>query len=314
MATAFIRASASSLSRPTTATTPACSISAPRKAGTKRPTNSPSKLDLDDKLLRDILKDLYYPDSPYVFSALPADVLGQVYEQFLGKVIRLTPGHRAEVEEKPEVKKAGGVYYTPTYIVEYIVQNTVGQIARRQDAQAGRQTQNPRPRLRLRLLSLGAYEYLLKWHRDYYTQERPRQMGQGRPAGARADRPAAAGNSPSPSANASCWTTSTAWTLTRRPWRPPSSRFLLKVLEGETSETIQPELRLFTHRALPDLGDNIKCGNSLIGPDFYQQQQMTLLDEEERYRVNVFDWAAEFPEIFKSGGFDAVIGNPPIEH
>jgi hypothetical protein len=38
-----------------------------------------------------------------------ADVLGEVYEQFLGKVIRLTAGHQAKVEEKPEVRKAGGV-------------------------------------------------------------------------------------------------------------------------------------------------------------------------------------------------------------
>ena len=51
---------------------------------------------------------LYYPDCPYEFSVLPADILGQVYEQFLGKVIRLTAGHQAKVkvEEKPEVRKA----------------------------------------------------------------------------------------------------------------------------------------------------------------------------------------------------------------
>ncbi|MBW2650918.1 MAG: restriction endonuclease subunit M, partial [Deltaproteobacteria bacterium] len=76
-------------------------------------TSSPDDLTLDlaidDKILRDIFTNLYYPDSPYEFSVLPADILGQVYEQFLGKVIRLTPGHRAVVEEKPEVKKAGGV-------------------------------------------------------------------------------------------------------------------------------------------------------------------------------------------------------------
>src|SRR5665647_100015 len=66
------------------------------------------------------LKRLFYPESPYEFSVLPADILGQVYEQFLGKVIRLTKGHQAKVEDKPEVKKAGGVYYTPTYIVDYI--------------------------------------------------------------------------------------------------------------------------------------------------------------------------------------------------
>jgi hypothetical protein len=82
-------------------------------------------LTIDDRVLRDILSDLYYPESPYEFSVLPADILGQVYEQFLGKVIRLS-GRSAVVEEKPEVKKAGGVYYTPTHIVRYIVQNTIG--------------------------------------------------------------------------------------------------------------------------------------------------------------------------------------------
>jgi type I restriction-modification system DNA methylase subunit len=62
------------------------------------------------------------------FSVMPADVLGQVYEPFLGKVIRLTAGHQAKVEEKPEVRKAGGVHYTPQYIVNYIVKNTIGKL------------------------------------------------------------------------------------------------------------------------------------------------------------------------------------------
>ena len=80
---------------------------------------------IDDRILKKILKSLYYPDSPYEFSVLPADILGQVYEQFLGKVIRLD-GKKALIEEKPEVKKAGGVYYTPTYIVRYIVEKAIG--------------------------------------------------------------------------------------------------------------------------------------------------------------------------------------------
>jgi hypothetical protein len=86
------------------------------------------RLKIDDDKLAAILTDLYYPKSPYEFSVLGADTLGNVYEQFLGKVIRLTPAHLAKVEEKPEVKKAGGVYYTPTYIVDYIVKQTVGKM------------------------------------------------------------------------------------------------------------------------------------------------------------------------------------------
>ena len=84
-------------------------------------------LTVDDKVLKDIFNRLYYPESPYEFAALPADILGQVYEQFLGKVIR-RHGRGVRVEDKPEVKKAGGVYYTPTYIVDYIVEQTVGEL------------------------------------------------------------------------------------------------------------------------------------------------------------------------------------------
>ncbi|MDP6381064.1 MAG: restriction endonuclease subunit M, partial [Phycisphaerae bacterium] len=64
------------------------------------------RLRIDDNTLKSILGRLYYPDCPYEFSVLPVEILGNVYEQFLGKVIRLTRGHHAKVEEKPEVRKA----------------------------------------------------------------------------------------------------------------------------------------------------------------------------------------------------------------
>ena len=79
---------------------------------------------------------------------MPVEILGTVYERFLGKVIRLTAGHQAKVEEKPEVRKAGGVYYTPAYIVDYIVKQTVGrQIEGKSPAQlAGGREQAAFPR------------------------------------------------------------------------------------------------------------------------------------------------------------------------
>ena len=82
------------------------------------------KLKISDVIIRDMLTGLYRPDSPYEFSVMPAEILGQIYEQFLGKVIRLT-GTGATVEDKPEVKKAGGVYYTPVDIVRYIVDASI---------------------------------------------------------------------------------------------------------------------------------------------------------------------------------------------
>jgi len=80
-------------------------------------------------------------------------------------------------------------------------------------------------------------------------------------------------------------------------------------------------LALWLHTARSDkplssLDANIRCGNSLIGSDFYKGQvDLNLYDEVEKERVNAFDWETEYPEVFsdKNGlsGFDAVIGNPP---
>ncbi len=94
-------------------------------------------LSIDNDLLIDIASQMYYPDCPYEFSVLPIEALGNIYEQFLGKIIRLTAGHQAKVEEKPEVRKAGGVYYTPQYIVNYIVENTVGALLKGETCNPG---------------------------------------------------------------------------------------------------------------------------------------------------------------------------------
>ena len=265
-------------------------------------------LAIDDKVLKPILAGLYYPQSPYEFSVLPAEILGQVYEQFLGKVIRLTAGHRAKVEEKPEVKKAGGVYYTPAYIVDYIVQQTVGQLI---------EGKAPRQISKLRILDpacgsgsflLGAYQYLLDYHRQWYEDHDPAKH-------ARDKRPTLY------QGRHGDWRLTSAEKkrillnniygvdIDRQAVEVTKLSLLLKVLEGENQETLGQQLALWRERALPDLGDNIKCGNSLIGPDYFEAQ--LLPDEEEMRRVNPFDWEAEFPTIMTDGGFDAVIGNPP---
>jgi hypothetical protein len=272
-------------------------------------------LDIDDKLLRKMVRSVYYPDSPYEFSVLPADILGQVYEQFLGKVIQLTHGHRAVVEYKPEVKKAGGVYYTPTYIVEYIVRSTVGKLLEGKTPKQAAQLGILDPSCGSGSFLLGAYQYLLNWYRDRYVDMIV--------SPARTTAKGVSGKPPIFQSARGVWRLTTAERkrillnniygvdIDAQAVETTKLSLLLKVLEGESQETLEKQLKMFHERALPDLGDNIKCGNSLIGPDFYQGRQLPLLGDEERYRINVFDWRAEFPEIFKAGGFDGVIGNPP---
>jgi len=86
---------------------------------------------------------------------------------------------------------------------------------------------------------------------------------------------------------------------------------LLKMLEGESAEVVDLNLSMFKERALPDMDANIKCGNSLIGSDFYDNQDRALFDVETQLRINTFDWNVEFAAIMGKGGFSAVIGNPP---
>jgi type I restriction-modification system DNA methylase subunit len=268
------------------------------------PDNLTQGISLDDKVLKGILKNLYYPESPYEFSVLSADILGQVYEQFLGKIIRLTAGHQAKIEEKPEVKKAGGVYYTPTYIVDYIVENTVGKLL---EGKTPRQVNNIRvldPACGSGSFLLGAYQFILDWHLEYYTKsdvkahkERILQIGVDDYRLKTEERKRILLNN------------IYGVDIDSQAVEVTKLSLLLKVLEGENQEQIS----MFQERVLPSLDANIKCGNSLIGSDFYASGQITMFDmeEEERYRINVFDWEMEFKVIMDGGGFDAVIGNPP---
>ncbi|HVB66219.1 MAG TPA: TaqI-like C-terminal specificity domain-containing protein, partial [Candidatus Acidoferrales bacterium] len=236
--------------------------------------------------------------------------LGQVYEQFLGKVIRLTEGHHAKIEEKPEVRKAGGVYYTPKYIVDYIVKNTVGKLI---------EGKNPKDVAKLCILDpacgsgsflIQAYQYLMDWHLDWYSKNESEKHAKGKnPAIYRG--------------------LGGEWRLTTSERKRillnniygvdidsqavevTKLSLLLKVLEGESDQSLNQTFSMFHERALPDLQNNIKCGNSLIESDFYKNMQANFLNEEERYHVNIFDWDSQFSQIMKNGGFDIVIGNPP---
>ncbi len=305
-------------------------------------TLTPS-LVIDDAILKKIIKRLYYPESPYEFSVISPVILGQVYEQFLGKVIRLTAGHQAKVEYKPEVKKAGGVYYTPQYIVDYIVQHTIGELVK---------DKTPRDVAKIRVLDpacgsgsflIGAYQFLLNWHLTWYihnlvpvladkSMTSPEVQALLPEPVPKAGKRKSAGDTSLPiykSANGSTSRVRSDWKLTiaerkrillnniygvdidTQAVEVTKLSLLLKVLEEESQENVSKQLKLFEERALPSLHQNIKCGNSLIGTDLYADVQATLDDMETVKRINAFDWYRAFPEIMQGGGFDAVIGNPP---
>ncbi|MDR1290698.1 MAG: N-6 DNA methylase [Planctomycetaceae bacterium] len=248
------------------------------------------------------------------FSVLPAEILGNIYEQILDKTLflRHVKGCReVVVEAKSKVRKTGGVFYTPQYIVKFIVSNTVGKIIANKTPDEIAQLKIVDPACGAGSMLAGAYQFILDYHLEYYTNEKNIKSA------LKKKKIYESGNK--------------KYTLTIDEKRRillnnifgvdiddqavavTKLSLYLKLLENEGNETCANLLRFsepteFT-ALLSSLENNIKTGNSLIGTDFYQHDFD--LSEEKQLRVKCFDWDKEFPDIFANGGFDVVIGNPP---
>ena len=289
-------------------------------------------LKVDDTVLNEIITGLY-PPSPYRFNVIPPEILGQVYEQFLGQVIRLTEGHRAKVELKPEVKKAGGIVYTPSFIVNYLVENTVGKWL------VGK---TPKEVEKLKILDLacgsgafllGAYRRLLAWHLGWWSSNLGPKLDAKMPLTSpeitrmlpTQDEPAkskkakarmAAVNLPIYKASNGAWKLTLAerrrillnnvYGVDIDPQAVEVTKLslLLKVLEDEGTDAVQTLKKWSGERVLPDLSNNIKCGNSLVDTDIE-------LNDIVYGLIKPFHWETEFSEVMAAGGFDIIIGNPP---
>lgn len=261
---------------------------------------------VDDKVFADICESLAHINSPYDFNAIPIHILGSIYERFLGNVI-VTTDKRVKVEPKPEVRKAGGVYYTPEYIVRYIAENTVGNLI------AGK---TPEQIANLRFADiacgsgsflLGVFDLLLAYHSRYYNAN---------PKKARKDdiilhdgmvylslkkkREILLNNIYGVDIDA-------------QAVEVCQLSLYLKLLQDETIGSAHQYQLDFAHTAqlkklLPDLSKNIICGNSLVGTDILDGQ---LFVREQERKLNPMNFGDAFPEVIKKGGFDAIVGNPP---
>lgn len=88
------------------------------------------ELTIDEGILEEIIEGLYYTKDKsiyYDFSAIEADVLGNIYEQYLGHILKKS-AKRAKLTHSVSHRKEQGIYYTPSYIVDFIIKNTLGEI------------------------------------------------------------------------------------------------------------------------------------------------------------------------------------------
>jgi len=252
----------------------------------------------DDEIFSGICERLSHVNSPYDFNAVPIHILGSIYERFLGKVI-VTTDKRARVEEKPEVRKAGGVYYTPEYIVRYIVENTVGKLI---------EGKTPAQITEMRFADiacgsgsflLGVYDLLLRYHTKYYN-ENPGK--------------AKIGGKGKKEQKADCVERDDGLHLSLQKKREilvnniygvdidaqavevAQLSLYLKLLQDETPGSAREHQLEFHEALLPSLNRNIVCGNSLIGTDILDGQ---LFASDEERKLNPMNFEDAFPHIFK---------------
>lgn len=236
--------------------------------------------------------------------------LGRIFEQSITELEIL----EADADDRPSVNKASqrkrdGVYYTPEWIVERVVDGTLAPALTALRHSCGWDEDSPDlPTLagvdayldRLRLFTVvdpacgsGAFlitalRYLAsEWRRTWDIRKEVAGVGDKE--------------------------------IMRESEAELVARLLRENIYGVDINLASVEiaqLALWLHTARDDqplssLEATIRCGNSLITHDFYKGVQLNLYDANEQERVNAFDWFTAFPNVFARGGFDAVVGNPP---
>jgi len=271
---------------------------------------------VSNKILLEILKDLLPENSRYNFKVIPIEILGTIYEQFLGKVV-VTTDKRASIDYKPEVRKAGGVYYTPDYIVNYIVNETVGEKLK--------ECKKFEDLLKIKICDpacgsgsflIAAFDKLIHWTILYYeskisiennlTELKGISKDERKLVYLDSDGLVRLTSKIKREILLSCIF---GVDIDAQAVEVTKMSLSLKALENTNHYEVHNERTLFHTTILPSLEGNIKCGNSLVGTDIYDGKLQ--LDTEVEKILKPFSWENEFKFIKNNTGFDVVIGNPP---
>jgi len=236
-----------------------------------------------DDILIKVVKGLYYGtqhnQARYMFDEIPIDLLGRIYEQYLGVVLRGTE-KRVKLDLLSGKRKSMGIYYTPSYIVEYIVKNTIGEHTKDKSIDEI---------LNIKILdcACGSGSFLINAFQELINivEGRLKKGEKSKKWDSFKDYKDRLTLGQKATILINCIY---GVDLDEKAVELAQLNLLLKILEEETRETRK--------LILPNMKDNIKNGNSLISDSSFDK---------------AFNWNAQFPDVFRQGGFDIVIGNPP---
>jgi len=238
-------------------------------------------LSIDNDVLESVIDRLY----GYNFDFISADVLGAIYEDYLGHVLEERTSGGVQITESREARKRKGIYYTPTHLVEYVVRDTLGRLLSN--------CKSPEEVSRIKVLDpacgsgsfmIKAFDIIREWYNNY---------------------------------NKGLTTKGNSLDVHFQAITDVDRKILTENIFGvdidpQAAEIASVNLMLKAIKRsekLPQiLGQNVKVGNSLVNGT---EEGFEALSDEAKHGLRPLRWEEEFPDVFDQGGFDVVIGNPP---
>lgn len=262
------------------------------------------QIDIPDQICEELARIARYDFN----SEVSVDVLGHIFEQSITDLEEFKANlDGEEFDRKQGKRKKTGVFYTPAFITQYIVDLALGGYLRRKEAEL-------RDDLDVDDIPKSHTKKRAKAELDLYRTYRDQVLAKTRvldPAcGSGAFLIAAYDFLLNEYKRVSEITSSIEWDLHKSRYEPMDLFGLNKTilnqnlfgvdLSRESVEITKLSLWLQTAeegKQLTYLDDNIRQGNSIVN--------------DPEVDPLAFGWRAEFPEVFADGGFDVVIGNPP---
>lgn len=244
--------------------------------------------DLSCDIIFEMIESLYYPKTPYMFTIIEPSILGKIYESFLAESLVLQNGKISLAQKKEYLYKS--VVSTPVEIVRYMVKNTLEPLC---------EAKTPQEILSLRIADIAcgsgvfleeAYQYLVDYCTEWYKINDKGHL-----------LVVEDGKEKLPLVDKKEILTNCIYGVDIDIHAVEVSKFslLLKLIENETEPSVMSSKPI-----LPELEDNIKCGNSLVSDNDIEEFNIT---SEDLVNIAPFDWK----EINDGNKFDVIIGNPP---
>ena len=265
------------------------------------------EIEIPDEIFNGLIDLLYYP-SPYRFDVIPTKLLSDIYEIFLSKKLYIENNVVSE-RLKLEYLKTNGAISTPQFLVQDLLKRTISKDKILSKGLKGI--------FQIRILDFTCgsgiflveiFDYLHEIITDYYNLYQPDGYSE------------------------LFYKNNNQTTLTIEGKRKLISNCIyavdidpeavevarmslsLKVIDSIDFHENYQDLGIYGNQILNNVGNNVKCGNTLVSYNIREDYPDINTNEVQLYKTNPFDWNSEagFPEIFiEKAGFDYIVGNPP---